>query len=102
MADVPHFKVPLELSGSGFATVEQDSADEVEQCVEAILRTPLGALERDPEFGIPDPTFGVDLSAISASVDALEPRAALSLDEEWLDEFYERIHAEVDLRGGGE
>ena len=57
MADVPHLKVPLALAGSAFAVVEQDSPEEIEQCVLAVLKTPVGSRIDAAEFGTPDHTF---------------------------------------------
>lgn len=78
MADItnPHFRVPF-FVGKSVAAVEQDSDEEVRQCVEAVVRTEVGTRIERPEFGIFDPTFqefpgGVD--EIAAAVEEWEPR----------------------------
>lgn len=53
----PHFRVPFSVIGGDVAVVEQDSAEEIDQCVEAVLRTPVGTRIDEPEFGVPDETF---------------------------------------------
>ena len=95
----PHLKVPLALAGSRLATVEQDSIDEVAQCVEAVVRTPMGHRDLEPEFGIPDQAFDADPQAISDQLTEWEPRALAKFDEEDLDDLVTRIHLDVDLKG---
>lgn len=78
---VPKFAVPFRLGGSSaFAVVEQDSDEEILQCVKAIVRTPIGSHIDDPELGIQDPTFdGVDPEVLTDQVLISEPRAALTI-----------------------
>lgn len=76
----PHFRVPFAASGTSFAVVEQDSAAEIDQCVLAALRTPVGSRIEEPEYGTPDETFeqlGPALSAESYlnAIADWEPRA---------------------------
>lgn len=76
----PHFRTPFSIAGDGPAEVEQDSDREIDQCIEAVLRTPVGTRIEDPEFGRPDETFrtlGPSPSAdvYVAAVEAGEPRA---------------------------
>lgn len=78
----PHFAVPFRAENGSVAQVEQDSVEDIEDCVEAVLRTPEGSRVEVPDFGIPDATFeqlGPDLSAKTylAAVDEWEPRAHL-------------------------
>lgn len=83
IADVPHLALPLRMDRHGFAQVEQDTVDDVVQCVGVIVRTPVGAREVLPEFGIPDMTF--DAATIADLEDAVglwEPRAVVDADEE--------------------
>lgn len=80
MADTPHFSLPFVASGSTFATVEQDSDEDIGACVYVIAATPVGSLIDQPDLGIEDRTFeqmGADLSAedISEAIEEWEPRA---------------------------
>jgi len=79
MADNPHFKLPFRFGKDGHAdVVEQDSTDDVKQCVEAIMRTPQGFRLEIPGFGIEDPNFienGPDEISLRRAIDAWEPRA---------------------------
>lgn len=77
MADVPHFDAPLRLSGSSFAAVEQNSKEEIADCVEAVLRTEAGSRIDAPEFGRPDETF----EQLSPSVSAEPYLSAVARDE---------------------
>lgn len=97
--EVPHLRVPLVVAGGRFATVEQDSVDEVAQCAEAVVRTPMGRRDLEPEFGIPDQAFDVDLPAISDQLSEWEPRALAKLDQEDLEDLVTRIQLDVDLKG---
>jgi phage baseplate assembly protein W len=95
----PHFATPFRLVGGRVAVVEQDSIEEITQCVEACLSTRLGSLVDLPEFGIPDELFkqipDVDIDAVRAAVEECEPRAALLGVAE-----FEGMLARVSLRLG--
>jgi len=76
----PHFRTPFNVVGGKVAEVEQDSDREIDQCIEAVLRTPVGARIEDPEFGRPDEVFktlGPNPTAdrYIAAVEEGEPRA---------------------------
>lgn len=79
MAQVPHIKLPLTLTGSGTSVVEQDSDEEIRQCVEMILRTQVGSRIEMPEFGIEDLAFSRSTDHIEEevlrAVEEWEPRA---------------------------
>lgn len=81
---MPHIAVPLRRvqrpdgSGQGLALYEQDSPEEIDACVFAVLNTPLGHRIDLPEFGTPDQAFrrgGADLAAIERTLAVWEPRA---------------------------
>lgn len=81
----PKLKVPLQIQGKSAAVVEQDSDDEVVQCVIAILRTRIGTRPDDAEMGVPDFAFhqnGADLDVIRATLLKYEPRAKTLSDQE--------------------
>lgn len=99
---IPKLAVPLELEGSSFRTVEQDSIEEIAQCVEAILRTPLGSYELEPELGIPDQTFRTDMTGVERAIDTYESRAGYALTMEERDDLVERIAVNIDLKGATE
>jgi phage baseplate assembly protein W len=65
------------------ATVPEDSADEIAQCVFAICATEIGQRLELPGFGINDPAFvGVNLAELRAAIETWEPRAVTLLDDE--------------------
>jgi hypothetical protein len=81
--DVPRLKMPLRYVGGRAELVEQDSDDEVAQCAEAIVRTPIGHRLDLPDFGIDDQAFrenGADLPGIGGAIERYEPRARTLLD----------------------
>lgn len=91
----PHLRVPFAITGSSAAVVEQDSAEEIEQCVEACLRTTLGSRIEAPEYGIPDETFtqlspNPTADVYLTDVEKAEPRAHL-LGEARIEAMIERI-----------
>lgn len=102
--DAPHFAVPFRLGGTSFAAVEQDSDEEILQCVEAVVRTPLGSRVLDaPDFGIPDPTFrqlgaGASADEIVAAVEEDEPRVSALADVE-IDGLVERVRLSYSTGG---
>lgn len=81
---VPHFDLPFRMSGTSFATVEQDSSADVANCVEAIIRTPNGFRDDTPDFGMDDNTFAtlpLNLEKLTAQIENQEPRAAIALTQ---------------------
>ena len=75
----PSFLMPP--SGK-FPTIEQDTPEDIAQCVEAAARTLVGSRLEAPEYGIPDETFkqlGPNESAevYVSAIEAMEPRAHL-------------------------
>lgn len=98
MSDIvtPKLAVPFRLTNDGkrAQVIEQDSLEEVTQCVEAILKTPIGSRLENPDFGISDQTFqegGADLDDLALSIIQWEPRADVVLErtpevlETWVD-----------------
>lgn len=66
--------------------IEQDTAEEYEQCVALVLTARPGEFPDEPDFGLPDPAFtegGVAEADLAAVVRKWEPRAHLffTLDE---------------------
>lgn len=97
---IPKLAVPLSLDGTSLRVVEQDSLEEIVQCVEALLRTPVGSYELEPELGIPDQAFKTqDLTSIERAIDTYESRAGYALTMEDREDLVDRIAANIDLRG---
>lgn len=83
MADsVPHFALPFRLDPTGrFATVEQDSPEELAQCVAVCLTTPQGSRVEVPDYGSPRTDFHVPPpESIVDAVHEWEPRVDLHVD----------------------
>lgn len=82
---IPHFDLPFRLDGLGHAkVVDQDTIEDVTNCVAAILHTFKGQRDEVPSFGIDDPTFELqplDLGAIVDAVIQQEPRAAMMMTQ---------------------
>lgn len=98
----PHFDIPFRFVGGSAAVVEQDTSEDIINCVEAILRTPMGyrVYDNTVEFGIDDPTFElqpVDIELMKNTVLSQEPRADVVFTEETsaLDTLIENIKVEV-------
>jgi phage baseplate assembly protein W len=103
MADVPHFSLPFRFVSPQAAVSEQDSLDEIADCVYAILVCPLGFRVESPLFGLPDQTFAMaspDLDEIRNTIESWEPRAAALLSErpDVLDELIARVEVLVQIR----
>lgn len=84
MPIVPHFDMPFRFSGSHAAVVDQDTLDDVSNCVEAILRTFEGQRQELPDFGIVDPVFNrqpIPLEPIIAAILDQEPRASILIEQ---------------------
>lgn len=83
MAEVPQLAFPLRIDPAtgDFAVVEQDSLDDVRQCVYTLMLTPLGVRPLAPDIGVEDPTFsaGVDPDALAATLEEQEPRATVTV-----------------------
>jgi hypothetical protein len=102
MAEIPHIALPPRFVGSPprLAVIEQDSPDDVEACVEAIVRTRIGDLPADPGLGITDPTFSLPgdepIDLLTSEVEAWEPRARLAIEDGWqFDKFIRDIGINV-------
>jgi hypothetical protein len=96
---VPHFDLPFQFIGSANASVvEQDSLDDVTNCVTACVATVIGQRQELPEFGIPDLTLQtqpVYRPDVLAQVLSWEPRAAVVLDQQ--PDLFDSLIAHVTL-----
>lgn len=85
MVDIPHFALPFrfELGGSDVvaaAVTEQDSVEEIADCVECTIRTVAGERTTLPEFGRPETlefTINRELARaqLTQALNEAEPRA---------------------------
>lgn len=101
--NVPHFQMPFHIGPDGSPScVEQDTVDDVAQCVLAIIKTPVGTFPDLPAFGTPELLFhaGIDSSAFRATVERWEPRAKATFDvhPDMLDEMILDVAARVGVR----
>jgi phage baseplate assembly protein W len=103
MTDVPHFSLPFRFATPQAAVTEQDSLDEIADCVTAILLCPVGYRVEEPRFGIDDPTFQqqpLDTDAIREAVETWEERAAVTFSQnpDMLDELIADVEALLTFR----
>lgn len=83
--DRPHLAYPLQLTDGGYLKVyEQDTLEDVRNCVSVLMRTPIGARSLAPLVGVPDPTFtrgvnGPVLKRILEHPENGEPRADVTV-----------------------
>lgn len=107
MVEVPHFALPFRFetdpTGEAHAAVnEQDSPDDIADCVQAILMCPLGFRLELPDFGVRDQTFGspgANLDDIQAAISLYEPRADVLIesDPSQLDRLIDNVHIRQNL-----
>jgi hypothetical protein len=96
---IPHFDMPFRFApGGSVVTVEQNSQEDIDNCVEAIVRTPLGFRAYVPRFGIFDPAFEIqpiNTDVINAQISLNEPRAQAQIrqDPDAFDELI--VHVKV-------
>lgn len=100
MAEVPQYARPFRIVGGREVVVEQDTTREIMDCVETVLRCPVGARDETPEFGTPDQVFregGVDVDAVRSAVDRWEPRADATVSADEVIDLAQQVR--VNLRG---
>jgi phage baseplate assembly protein W len=79
----PHFDLPFRFAGKSAAVVEQDSFEDIENCVVAALHTPVGFRTELPDFGTADNTFRlqpVTFAELLAEITRSEPRSSVIAD----------------------
>jgi phage baseplate assembly protein W len=82
MDDVPHIGLPIRLAGVTYATVQQDTDDEVTATVTAIASFPIGWREEAPEFGVTPMEFQgqpLDTTDLEQACETWEPRARIRI-----------------------
>lgn len=109
---VPHYAMPFQITPDGAKATEQDSLEEVRDCVANICAYRTGDRPEKPGFGIPDQTFslnGPDTQLLVSTIAAQEPRAQLAAtaDPSNLEQLIATvdltaaINVNVDLKGEG-
>lgn len=85
MTFIPHFALPFSLTANGgVAVTQQDSIDDISQCVEMALGCTQGTRLVVPDFGVTDPTFtDVSPGTLEQQVKVYEPRAELAITVSW-------------------
>lgn len=99
----PHFNLPFRLRKTA-DYVEQDTIEDIANCVAVLLRTHLGSRPEAPTIGVSDYTFmmqPINKDFIRDEIIAAEPRAVvfITASPDRLDELIDRIN--VELRTGG-
>lgn len=98
---VQHFALPFRrMENLRPALLEQDTQDDVVQCIQVILDTPLGFRELSPNFGLRDYTFaagGIDTEKVYVAIQQSEPRAEplLSRYIDDIDELFEHLQVGI-------
>lgn len=73
-----HLRFPFQVVNGKVGTVEQDSAEDVLQCVETIMRFRRGQRADAPDFGVPDQAHrqgGADVAEVLDTIERFEERA---------------------------
>lgn len=97
MFDAPHFKFPFTLGVTGRRAqyVEQDSDDEIMDCVSVLLLTERGEREEVPDYGTPDQVFlqgGINRQAVKSAIATWVPRAEVEvMDDGWIDQMTQSV-----------
>lgn len=97
------FPFHLRANGQSAVVVEQDSDDEIVDCVETLLSTEEGSREELPAYGIDEQVFlqgGVDLDVVMATVARWEPRALVVLEADEIEALVQRVRVKVMARDG--
>lgn len=102
---VEHFDFPFRFSNQSkhVAVVDQDSVDDVANCVMAAVITDFGSRDEVPTFGVPDQLFKLQPLSLEIIVNAVsewENRAELVLTQQTdsRDSLVDNILAVVNVR----
>jgi phage baseplate assembly protein W len=101
---IPHLAIPFRVDSTGAAAVvDQDSFDEIAQCVRVLLTTRRGQRIELRDYGITNPVFSeqgsLDRTGMAAAVTKWEPRAraVLRSDPDRFDDLLLHVTAELDI-----
>ena len=102
--DLPQFGYPLAFDDvDGLVIVEQDSPDEIVGCAHAILDTPKGWLDSEPEFGVDDLAFtdpALAPDTVRLAIERWEPRVSADVSGETAGPLDELITATLERASG--
>lgn len=101
MPDIPHFDYPFRIARGSAVTVEQDTIEEIVNCVLAIMKTPRGFRIELPEFGVREQTFtenGPSRNEIQRAIEVWEDRARTTIDSGTLDQLAYTVSIQVQER----
>lgn len=79
---VSHIAFPFRWGNNGHAVeLEQDTDDEIVNCVDLITSVTIGGLQDQVDFGVTDPTFTISPNpiALKHEIETWEPRAKISI-----------------------
>jgi hypothetical protein len=85
LPDLPHLDLPFRFVNGELACVDQDSVDDYENQVMAVVLCPVGFRDELPEFGIPEPEFGripLDTTGIQAAIDEWVPNSHVDITQQ--------------------
>lgn len=104
MIETPHFKFPFSFTpdGARVQVTEQDSDDEVMDCLEVLLLTEQGERIELPDYGIQEQDFrlnGIDAVAVTNSVHQWEPRASILLETSPIEDLVQTNRLNFRLKG---
>jgi hypothetical protein len=84
MDPIPHLALPLRIETGRYATVQQDTLDELVVNVSCICAFPLGYRIEAPEFGIPELELSdapLPVDDVERIIETWEPRADVEVNE---------------------
>jgi phage baseplate assembly protein W len=98
---IPHLAIPFRVTASGSAAVvDQDSFEEIAQCVGVLMSTTAGERIELPDYGIPNPVFQaeseVDTAELAMAIQKWEPRATALVHSTVIDETLRHLLVEID------
>lgn len=97
----PHFAFPFQFKNGRAVTTDQDTNEEILDCVELLLNYSKGSRADDPNFGVPPQLFTeapIDPTQIAEQVELYEPRVraiASTDDGEAIGDVIERIQISI-------
>jgi hypothetical protein len=80
--DRPHIDWPIQVTGTAYATCQQDTDQDAAAAIAVLCSFERGTRSEQPDFGITDPAFQlvpVDVTEIERQAAIYEPRAELTI-----------------------
>lgn len=101
--DAPQFDLPFRLGSDGQPVeTPQDELQDVTNCVQVLIRTPLGFFPEQPDYGTVEGTFEeeVNLDDLQAAISQWEERAddMIEEDPDMLDYFVRNVNIKTSAR----